>query len=138
MDRLNLIALFALISITVASLLISKLLQRRFCPICAAAVLVWSVGLVAIYFDLSLIHPEIIAILTGASMGAIAERYGKKFGFLWKSVWVISGTFGLYYLIVQKPATAALFVIINVVFSLISTQWKPKTASGEDLFKNCC
>ena len=38
----------------------------------------------------------------GASMGAVAEKYGRQFGFIWKTAMVILGMSSIYFLI--QPA----------------------------------
>jgi hypothetical protein len=110
------------------------------CPICAATVLTWAGGLALLYFKVPYASPVLIAILMGASLGALAEKYGKRFGLLWKSSVVIIGFPAIYFL-VQKLWLDSLYFLAVAGFLTWLLQYRSGQAAHKpekDLFKDCC
>jgi hypothetical protein len=114
----------------------AKLLQ--FCPICAAVVVTWLGGLIALYSDSSFANPLLIAILMAASMGALAERYGNRLGLLGKSALVLLGTPAIYLLVNKELTKGLLLIFVLIIISLVNKSGgKPKN-NHNDIFKSCC
>lgn len=110
-----------------------------FCSICAAAVITWVGGLLAIHLHVSWANPLLVAILMGASMGAVAEKYGHRFGLFWKTAMVLLGTSSIYFLV--QPAgfykgLGIAAVLLAITFFL--HKGKPAEHVRGDLFKDCC
>lgn len=108
------------------------------CPVCAAAFLTWIIGLALLYSGITWADPIFIAILIGATIGAVAEKYGREFGFVWKTALILLGTSGVYFLASQDIGRA---VIVFAALAVV-TAWfnfpSGKTKTLVDRFKNCC
>lgn len=109
------------------------------CPICAGVVITWVVGVAALYSGAVWANPLGIAILMGASVGALADKYGNKYGLFWKSAVVLLGVPAIY-LLVQKSLwqSLALLAVIAVVTVYTKLKSKPLVSQKKDLFKDCC
>ena len=134
--------LYYLLSIALLTLIFWALHKARIipvCPICAGVVITWVGGVVALYFGAWWANPMIIAILMGASMGAIADKYGNKFGLLWKSAVVLLGLPAIYFL-VQKLLWQGLgLVVIFLILTVFLYRSNKEVSSDKkDLFKDCC
>ena len=81
--------LLLLIVLTLAFWLLYRWKILTFCPICSAALLTWIVGVVLLYLGSPFASPLFVALLVGASLGALAEKWGNKLGFFWKTLWVL-------------------------------------------------
>lgn len=110
-----------------------------FCPICAAAVITWVGGLLAIHLRVSWANPLLVAILMGASLGAVAEKYGRRFGLFWKTTMVLLGMSSIYFLVQPAGLYEGLGIAV-VLFAITFFLHKSKPAEHirEDLFKDCC
>lgn len=112
----------------------------KVCPICAGVVITWLIGIFGIYTHASWANPLIIAILMGASLGALADKYGSRFGIIWKSGVVILGLPAIYLLVQNRFWTGLVF--LAAIFALTLVLSKPsssnKSDQNHDLFKNCC
>jgi hypothetical protein len=109
------------------------------CPICAGVVITWFVGVIGLYINQTWADPLLIAILLGASLGALADKYGSKFGLVWKTLMVLLGLPAVYYIVQRK-----LWLGLGLVVALIVLTWlsRRNNASAnphrKDLFKECC
>lgn len=107
------------------------------CPVCAAAVVTWAGGIIALYFGADWADPLVVAVLMGASMGALAEKYGMKFGLIWKTSMVVLGLAAIYHIILKNPYPA-----LGVGVTLLLITWfasgRGGSAKAKDLFKDCC
>lgn len=115
---------------------------RRFkifenCPICSATVLTWVIGLFFIYSGRT-IDTLIIAILMGATLGAVAEKYGSKYGFLWKAAFVILGFITIYFLVYEELLKAFVSLVLIGLTTLFSNSSSRLRQGKEDKFKDCC
>lgn len=134
--------LYYLLSIAVLTLIFWGLHKARIipiCPICSGVVITWVGGIIAFYYGASWANPMIIAILMGASMGALADKYGNRFGLLWKTVVVLLGLPAIY-LLMQKSLWQGLgLVILLILISVISNKKDASVLHNKkDLFKDCC
>lgn len=134
--------IYFLISILVLTLIFAWLYKIKVvtvCPICAGVVITWIAGIVLLYYGSTWANPLIIAILMGASLGALADRYGSRFGLIWKSAVVIIGLPSIYF-IVQKSLWQGLILITVMVIITIffNKQNAPALRNKKDLFKDCC
>ena len=134
--------IYYLLSIAALTLIFWALHKARIipvCPICVGVVITWLGGILALYYGASWANPIIIAILMGASMGALAEKYGNRFGLLWKSALVLFGLPAIY-LLVQKSLWPglALVALLGLFTIFASTGKKPAPGAEKDLFKDCC
>jgi hypothetical protein len=134
--------IYYLISITVITLVFWGLHKAHIiplCPICAGVVITWVGGAIALYYGTAWANPLIIAVLMGASMGALADKYGSRFGLFWKSSIVLLGLPAIY-LIVQKSLWQGIglvgIIIILTIFS--NKKSAPALRDKKDLFKDCC
>ncbi len=134
--------LYYLLTIFLLTLLFGALYKYRIiavCPICAATVITWVGGLLAIHLYISWANPLLVAILMGASMGAVAEKYGRQFGFIWKTAMVILGMSSIYFLIQPAGLYKGLgiaAILLTITFFL--HKGKPAEYVRGDLFKDCC
>ncbi|OGE80549.1 MAG: hypothetical protein A2660_00095 [Candidatus Doudnabacteria bacterium RIFCSPHIGHO2_01_FULL_45_18] len=110
-----------------------------FCPICAVTVITWVGGLLAIHLRVSWANPFVVAILMGASMGALAEKYGRRFGLLWKTAMILLGISSIYFLVQPDGLYEGLgitTVLLGITF--FSHKGTPAEHVRGDLFKDCC
>lgn len=114
-------------------------MRYKICPICALVVITWVAGLFGIYFAASWANPLIVAMLMGASVGALAEKYGSRLGPALKAVFVILGFIAVYYLVNKSfwPG-AGLAVLTLAVLMWKIKKSKPASAGYSDKFKDCC
>lgn len=134
--------IYYLLAIALLTLILWGLYKAKaisVCPICAAVVITWVGGLAALYWRASWSNPLIVAILMGASIGALADKYGSKFGFLWKSAVVLLGLPAVYFL-TQKALWPGLGLVLLLGLVTVLSHNNNPTGSHEkkDLFKNCC
>ena len=129
----------SLVALTSLFWLLGRLQLIKICAICAAAVLTWTWGLIAIYLSLDWANPIAVAILLGASLGAIAERYGRTLGFLWKALWVILGLVAIF-LLVQGQWLAGLGMLGLILLTtwFMSSNKSTQSKLHQDLFDDCC
>ena len=134
--------IYFLISIAFTTLAFAFLYRARIitvCPICAAVVITWIVGGVGLYANQSWADPLIIAILLGASLGALADKYGSRLGLLWKSLMVLIGLPAIYFTIQKKPLLGLGLLLILAVITIFSGRNRQSGNSHrKDLFKECC
>ena len=115
----------------------------KYCPICLAVGITWIIGLILYYSDIY-VDPLILAVLLGASLGALAQKYGSKYGLFWKTAFVILGIIVIYFLIYKEPFKAFLLLLLvaGVTFFFHSTSTKTELSSPldkiENKFKDCC
>ena len=133
---------YFIISIFIVTIIFWGLHKGRIvtvCPICAGVLITWIGGIASLYYGASLGNPMIVAILMGASMGALADKYGARFGLLWKSAVVLIGLPAIY-MLVQKSFWAGLGLVatIAVYTAYLHNTNKPKIERKKDLFKECC
>jgi hypothetical protein len=135
--------IYATLALIVLTVLFSVLYRAKIlavCPICAATVLTWISGLALLYSGKSWAPPLVIALLMGASLGAMAERYGKKFGLLWKTAVVVAGAPAIYFLVGKKLVIGLALLAIIVILTLVRSRDKPSQLPkrNKDLFADCC
>lgn len=134
--------IYFLALILVLTLVFAFLYRTRMitiCPICAGVVVTWLAGIVGIYSNQTWADPLLVAILLGASLGALADKYGSKFGLVWKTLMVLIGLPAVYYIVQQKLWLGLGFVVALIVLTLLSRR-NSATANPhrQDLFKECC
>lgn len=135
--------IYYILAITVLTLIIWSLRKARIvkvCPICAATVITWAGGLIAIHFQLSFANPLVIAVLMGASLGAMAEKYGNRFGLIWKITMVLLGVIAIYFLVEPQSVYKGLVIaIVLFIYSFLASRSKPAIYDDrKDIFKECC
>ena len=113
---------------------------KKVCPICAAVVIAWVLGLVAIYSNATWIEPTIVGILMGASVGALAEKYGRQFGFIWKTLFVLFGLSAIYFIVKKDLYIGFGLLLIILIVTIIYRQKVANATTDEkkDIFKDCC
>lgn len=136
--------IYFLASILILTLILAYLYKARIiavCPICAGVVITWLIGITGIYTNQSWADPLLVSILLGASLGAVADKYGSKFGLIWKTLIVLMG-FPAVYFIVQGKAWFGLGLITAlIIITLVTGKNKANHKShnhNKDLFKECC
>lgn len=111
-----------------------------FCPICAATALVWLAALAASFIGVRLINNSWLAILMAISLGAVIQKYGGKFGLLWKTAAVVFGGPAVYFL--SQQDLRGLYFAVAMLFITVLSEMKftSKPAKGlyKDKFDNCC
>lgn len=110
------------------------------CPICAGVAMTWVIGVAGIYTQQEWADPLIIAVLLAASLGGLAEKYGSKFGFIWKTLFTLIGL-QTAYLIVQKEWLWAVGLSVAIVVLTIGFAKANRTnqrIKNIDIFKECC
>lgn len=130
------------VSILVLTIIFAYLYKAKIitvCPVCAGVVITWLIGVVGVYTGQEWANPLIIAILLGASLGALADKYGSKFGLIWKTLIVLIGLPAVYFIVQEKlwlglGLVAGLF-ILTLVFGKNTSNHK---THSKDLFKECC
>lgn len=114
------------------------MIKNSICPICALVVVTWVLGLTGIYLNQPWANAVIVAILMGASLGAVAEKYGRKFGFVWKVLVVLFGAPAIYFLIIKSALIGLGLVLVMALFTIFLHRSKQAKFDKEDLFKDCC
>lgn len=128
----------AIAALTLVFWALHKLKVFPFCPICAGTVLIWASGLIGLYFRTDWANPTAIAILMGASLGALAEKHGSALGLFWKSSAVLLG-FSAIYLVSQTDFLLSLGPIAVLLILTWASRKKTKnTTTGRDIYKDCC
>lgn len=131
--------LISLVVLTALVWLLGRLKLVKICAICAAAVLTWAWGLIGIYLQADWANPIVVAILLGASLGAVAEKYGRTLGFLWKTLWVILGLAAVFWLVQgQLWAGLGMLGLILLMTWLMSSNKTSQSKLHQDLFDDCC
>jgi|SRR3989344_1406725 len=132
--------ILGLIVLTAIFWILHKSKLVSFCPICAATVLVWLISLAALYLGAAWADPLLVAILMGASLGALAEKHGGKLGFLWKTLFVTLGLPSIYFMIEKDLAKGLGLLLILLLMTLLWRKRKsgPVAAEKKDIFKDCC
>jgi hypothetical protein len=130
--------LITILLLTIFFLTLYKLQVFTVCPICSAVVITWVGGMAALWDKTLGVDPTLVGILMGASLGALADRYGNRLGLLWKTGMVLLGLPAIYYMIhlqfkVGLPLLASLALI-----TLIANRSKTKSPDAQDRFKDCC
>ena len=132
---------YLLASIAIITLVVWLLKRQKIvdvCPICAGTVLTWAWGLIAIYISTSKIEPLLVAVLMGASLGALAEKYGSRFGLWWKTFVVLLGLPAIYFLVTRQPKQAGVLLIILIIVTIWLKGSAGNKNNQKDLFKECC
>lgn len=134
---------YFLASISLVTLLFWLLYKQtaiRVCAVCAATVITWTGGIVALYTNQSWANPPITAILMGASLGALAEKYGKKLGLFWKTAVVVLGLPGIYFIIAKDLLKGLIPLGLLAILSLILPRQKHEDTAAKqtDIFNDCC
>ncbi|QQS23266.1 hypothetical protein IPM19_01730 [bacterium] len=134
--------IYFLASILVLTIIFAYLYKTKLitvCPICAGVVITWLIGVVGIYTGQEWANPLIVAILLGASLGALADKYGSRFGLVWKTLMVLIGLPAVYFIVQENLwfglGLVAGLVILTLVFGKNTANHKPH---NKDLFKECC
>lgn len=129
--------LISILILTFVLYFVRKTSDLTICPICMATVLTWSFAFLAVAFNFLEISPILIALLMAISLGAFIEKYGSKFGLIWKTVLVLVG-FPAVYLVSQgaflKAAlTGLVLLILTSLFFILKKEKKIN-----DKFEGCC
>ena len=77
----------------------------------------------------------------GASLGALAEKLGGKLGFIWKTLAVLLGSSGVYFLLNEEPLKAVPLVaalLAVTLFKVFNPTEGSRTRVLRDRFKGCC
>lgn len=134
--------IYFLVSILVLTIIFAYLYKAKIisiCPICAGVIITWVIGVMGIYTEQEWANPLIVAILLGASLGALADKYGSRFGLIWKTLVVLIGLPAVYFIVQEKLwfglGLVAGLVILTLVFGKNRVTHKPYS---KDLFKECC
>ena len=131
--------LLAIFLLTIIFAFLHKAKIVAICPVCAATVITWATGLLAIHLSASWANSLVVAVLMGASMGAVAEKYGKHFGFLWKTAFILLGLAAIYFLVQPEELYKGLMLIVVLGIVTLLSNRNAQTKNGrEDLFKDCC
>ena len=131
--------LLAIFLLTIIFAFLHKAKIVAICPVCAATVITWATGLLAIHLSASWANSLVVAVLMGASMGAVAEKYGKYFGFLWKTAFILLGLAAIYFLVQPEELYKGLMLIVVLGIVTLLSNRNAQTKNGrEDLFKDCC
>lgn len=136
--------IYFLASISILTLLFAYLYKARIinvCPICAGVVITWFIGIVGIYTNQAWADPMLVAILLGASLGALADKYGSRFGLIWKTLMVLVGLPAVYFIVQEQIWFGTALVIGLLIITLVAGKNKTnhKTLGhNKDLFKECC
>lgn len=134
--------IYALISIAALTLVFWLLYRAKImaiCPICAAAVITWAGGVVGLYIGASWAEPAWVAVLMGATMGAVAERYGSRYGLAWKIGVVLLGLIAIYMLVNLHLLIGLVMIAILLGITPFKGRKKQQRSDQDkDLFKDCC
>jgi uncharacterized membrane protein YadS len=133
--------IYFLLSILVITLVFYFLHKRKIlavCPICAGTVLTWFGGLAALYTNQLWASPLLVAILMGASLGALAEKFGPSYGLLWKTGVVLLGFPASYFFVQQSVWPGLGLIVLLLLLTLISKKKPVEKEDKKDLFKECC
>lgn len=131
--------LISIVLLTIVFVLLRRIIVIKFCAICGAVLITWFIGLVGIYMNLPWADPLLILILMGASLGALAEKYGTKYGLIWKSLMILIGFPGVYYLVQERfwigGGLMLVLVFLTIIFSRSNIS---SNTEHKDIFKECC
>jgi hypothetical protein len=121
-------------------------MTKKVCLICAAVVIAWVGGLLALYLGQEWLAPTWVAMLMAASLGALAQKYGSNLGLAGKTVIVMLGLPAIYYLTALRPTTGLglLTILALIVYWLDRRPNQPgqngqsKNLTKNNIFKDCC
>jgi hypothetical protein len=130
--------LLTLLGLTIVFWVLYQHHFTKVCAICAAVVITWSASLIALYMNASWADTLVVAILMGASMGALAEKYSSMFGLVWKSSMVILGLPAIYLLVNKELSKALIFLLILMVITLLTRPKSRALEDKKDIFGECC
>ncbi|GEM_PF-6526300 len=129
--------LISILILTFVLYFVRKASDLSICPICMATVLTWGFSFLALAFNFLNISPVLIALLMAISLGAFIEKYGSRFGLVWKTVLIVIG-FPAVYLVTQgaflKAVLSALALLLfTTMFFILKKEKKIN-----DKFEGCC
>lgn len=129
--------LISILILTFVLYFVRKTSDLKICPICMATVFTWGFSFLAVAFNFLNISPVLIALLMAISLGAFIEKYGLRFGLIWKTVLVVIG-FPAVYLVTQGAFLKALLLGLALLLftSLFFILKKEKKIN--DKFEGCC
>ena len=129
--------LISILILTFVLYFVRKTSDLSICPICMATVLTWSFSFLALAFNFLNISPVLIALLMAISLGAFIEKYGSRFGLVWKTILVVIG-FPAVYLVTQGAFLKAVLsgLALLLFTSLFFILKKEKKIN--DKFEGCC
>ena len=127
-----------LLILTALSWLFYKLGLLKTCPVCVAALITWVAGVILLYTGSSFSNPLFISILMGLTLGAYAEKLGARFGFIWKTLWIILGAGGIYFLLMGEPLKASLLLGLTALATFIFRSPPAGAKVLVDRFRDCC
>ena len=136
--------IYFLASILILTLVFAFLYRAKIisvCPICAGVVITWIVGLVGIYANQAWADPLPVAILLGASLGALADKYGTRFGLVWKTLMILLGLPAVYFIVQEKLWYGLGLMVMLTIITLVTGKNRANHKShghNKDLFKECC
>ncbi len=129
--------LSSIVILTLVLYFVRKTSGLTICPICMATVLTWILAFLATAFKFWQIPPILIALLMALSLGAFIEKYGSKFGLVWKTLLVLIG-FPAVYLVSQGAfLKAAISGLALLLFTSLFFIFK-KEKKINDKFEGCC
>lgn len=134
--------IYFLASILILTLIFAYLYKSRIitvCPICAGVVITWLAGVIGIYTDQAWANPLLVAILLGASLGALADKYGSRLGLVWKTLYVLIGLPAVYFIVQEKLWFGLGLIIALIILTLVTGKNRTNhKLANKDLFKECC
>ena len=134
--------IYFLASILILTIIFAFLYKARIiavCPICAGVVITWFVGVIGIYNNQAWADPFLVAILLGASLGALANKYGSKLGIVWKTLFVLIGLPAVYFIVQEKLWFGLGLIIALIILTLVTGKNRTNhKLANKDLFKECC
>ncbi len=130
-------ALIVIAGLTLLATLVRPFMGKRICPICIGVSASWLIGLV-LYYSGIYTDQTVLAILMGASLGAVVTLYGKSWGLLMKSVVFLVGFPTVYYLIQKDVAKAVIGMMALTVCIVLAHVFKQSLPPGSDAFDSCC
>lgn len=129
--------LISILILTFVLYFVRKTANLKICPICMATVLTWSFSFLAVAFNFLDIPPILIALLMAISLGAFIEKYGSKFGLIWKTVLVLVG-FPAIYLVAQGAFLKAVLIGLALLIFISLFFILKKEKKINDKFEGCC
>jgi hypothetical protein len=110
------------------------------CPICAGTVVTWVIGISAIYTNMSWANPQVVAILMGASLGAVVTKYRENYKLLGQSIIILTAIPAIYFIINQDLWPGLILTGLTTALSIILIKQKitPHLQKNIDRFKDCC